>query len=138
MTKRKTVLVIGMADSIHVARWLKQFVNENIDFFLVPSRKFRNMNWELEALFQSKSIARYTFIAPLKVNFLQGYLDFLKHELLAKIFKRLTRSNNLIKLILFTLSIKKADIAFMNAISIFTENSCVNTLKYFISFVCVR
>jgi hypothetical protein len=99
MTKRKTVLVIGMADSIHVARWLKQFVNENIDFFLVPSRKFRNMNWELEALFQSKSIARYTFIAPLKVNFLQGYLDFLKHELLAKIFKRLTRSNNLIKLI---------------------------------------
>jgi glycosyltransferase involved in cell wall biosynthesis len=99
MTKRKTVLVIGMADSIHVARWLKQFVNENIDFFLVPSRKFRNMNWELEALFQSKSIARYTFIAPLKVNFLQGYLDFLKHELLAKVFKRLTRSNNLIKII---------------------------------------
>jgi glycosyltransferase involved in cell wall biosynthesis len=99
MTKRKTVLVIGMADSIHVARWLKQFVNENIDFFLVPSKKFRNMNWELEALFQSKSIARYTFIAPLKVNFLQGYLDFLKHELLAKVFKRLTRSNNLIKII---------------------------------------
>lgn len=99
MTKRKTVLVIGMADSIHIARWLKQFVNENIDFFLVPSRKFRNMNWELDALFQSKSIARYTFIAPLKVNFLMGYLDFLKYELLAKIFKRLTRSNNLIKLI---------------------------------------
>ena len=99
MTKRKTVLVIGMADSIHIARWLKQFVNEDIDFFLVPSRKFRNMNWELDALFQSKSIARYTFIAPLKVNFLQGYLDFLKYELLAKIFKRLARSNNLIKLI---------------------------------------
>ena len=99
MTKRKTVLVIGMADSIHIARWLKQFVNEDIDFFLVPSRKFRNMNWELDALFQSKSIARYTFLAPLKVNFLQGYLDFLKYELLAKIFKRLARSNNLIKLI---------------------------------------
>jgi len=112
MTKRKTVLVIGMADSIHVARWLKQFVNENIDFFLVPSRKFRNMNWELEALFQSKSIARYTFIAPLKVNFLQGYLDFLKHELLAKIFKRLTRSNSLIKLI------RKYNFTFIHALEL--------------------
>jgi len=99
MTKRKTVLVIGMADSIHVARWLRQFVNENIDFFFVPSSKFRNMNWELDALFQSKSIATYTFIAPLKINFLQGYFDFLKYELLAKIFKHLARSNNLIKIV---------------------------------------
>ena len=99
MTKRKTVLVIGMADSIHVARWLKQFVNENIDFFLVPSRKYRNINWELDTLFKSKSIARYNVINPLKINFLQGYLDFLKYEILAKIFKRLTRSTDLIKLV---------------------------------------
>ena len=99
MTKRKTVLVIGMADSIHVARWLKQFVNENIDFFLVPSRKYRNINWELDTLFQSKSTAQYNFITPLKINFLRGYFDFLKYEILAKIFKRLTRSNNLIKLV---------------------------------------
>jgi len=99
MTKRKTVLVIGMADSIHVARWLKQFVDENIDFFLVPSRKYRNINWELDTLFQSKSIARFNVITPLKINFLQGYLDFLKYEILAKIFKRHTRSNNLIKLV---------------------------------------
>jgi len=99
MTSRKNVLVIGMADSIHVARWLKQFVDEDIDFFLVPSRKYRNMNWELNNLFQSKSIATYTFITPLKINFLRGYLDFLKYELLAKIFKRLTRSNDLIQLV---------------------------------------
>jgi len=99
MTKRKTVLVIGMADSIHVARWLKQFVNENIDFFLVPSRKYRNINWELDCLFKSKSIARYNVITPLKINFLQGYLDFLKYEILAKILKSLTRSNDLIKIV---------------------------------------
>jgi glycosyltransferase involved in cell wall biosynthesis len=99
MTQRKKVLVVGMADSIHVARWLKQFVDENIDFFLVPSRKYRNMNWELDTLFQSESIARYTFITPLKSNSLQGYLDFIKYHLLAKIFKSFTRSNDLIKLI---------------------------------------
>jgi glycosyltransferase involved in cell wall biosynthesis len=99
MTPRKNVLVIGMADSIHVARWLKQFVDEDIDFFLVPSRKYRNINWELDNLFQSKSISTYTLITPLKINFLRGYLDFFKYELLAKIFKRLTRSNDLIQLV---------------------------------------
>ena len=99
MKQRRKILVIGMADSIHVARWLKQFVNEDIEFLLFPSRKYRNVNWELDTLCKSKSIARFTLITPLKSNFLQGYLDFSKYELFGKIIKRLSRSNDLMKLV---------------------------------------
>ena len=29
---RRQILIIGMLDSVHLARWLGQFVNEEIDF----------------------------------------------------------------------------------------------------------
>lgn len=40
MPKRK-VLVIGMLDSIHLARWIKQFADTDFDLILFPSTHFR-------------------------------------------------------------------------------------------------
>lgn len=98
MNQRRQVLVIGMADSIHIARWLIQFVDEEIDFYIFPSKKYRSKNGELKKLLQSPRSAKYTFITPLNIGYITGYIDFMKFELLAKIFHRLKRSNNLIKI----------------------------------------
>jgi hypothetical protein len=47
--ERRKILVIGMFDSIHLARWLFQFENETIDFVLFPSKKFKYVkNSELQ------------------------------------------------------------------------------------------
>lgn len=39
---RKTVVVLGMLDSVHVGRWLEGFGNEPIDFLKDPSNAERN------------------------------------------------------------------------------------------------
>lgn len=44
---RPRVLLIGKVDSIHVARWLRQFSAENLDFFLFPSGPNRRIHPEL-------------------------------------------------------------------------------------------
>lgn len=44
---RPRVLVIGMVDSIHLARWLTQFQGENLEFFLFPSGPNRRIHPEL-------------------------------------------------------------------------------------------
>ena len=41
---RKRVLVIGMLDSIHLARWLGQFVDDEIDFAILASKKYRKLH----------------------------------------------------------------------------------------------
>jgi Glycosyl transferase 4-like len=40
MTKKK-VLVVGMLDSIHIARWIKQFVGTELDILVFPSSHFK-------------------------------------------------------------------------------------------------
>lgn len=42
--RRKKILVIGMADSVHVARWLSQFADQAIDFTLFPSSPHRRIH----------------------------------------------------------------------------------------------
>ena len=39
--RSKKVLIIGMLDSIHLARWVKQFEDANIQVLLFPSTHFR-------------------------------------------------------------------------------------------------
>ena len=43
-TRRKNVLIIGMADSIHVARWIAQFRNLPINFTIFPSSPHRRIH----------------------------------------------------------------------------------------------
>ena len=46
----ETVLVIGMPDSIHLSRWLEQFTDTGINFYIFPSSPARRVRPELRAL----------------------------------------------------------------------------------------
>jgi len=74
--ERKNILIIGMFDSIHLARWLKQFENECVDFTLLPSKKYKKINPELNKLVKSNKLANYFLAWPYSINFLSGYMDF--------------------------------------------------------------
>lgn len=41
---RRKILVIGMADSVHLGRWISQFVDQPIDFTLFPSSPHRHVH----------------------------------------------------------------------------------------------
>jgi hypothetical protein len=48
------VLVVGMADSIHLARWLELFEGSNTDFILVPSGPNVLVHPRIEALIRGE------------------------------------------------------------------------------------
>jgi hypothetical protein len=60
----KKVLAIGMYDSVHFARWLAQFQDQNIDFLLFPSSPHRRLHAKLQELLSGKGQATYS-LAPL-------------------------------------------------------------------------
>jgi hypothetical protein len=74
--ERKKVLIIGMFDSIHLARWLTQFKDQPIDFILFPSKKFKYMNKDLYQLIFSEGLAKYRISKPYFNFKLLGYFDF--------------------------------------------------------------
>lgn len=94
MTRRK-VLVVCMFDSIHAGRWLSQFLDQDIDFTLYPSKKFKKIHPKLAVLLQSDIGATYSLARPIKITRLLGYLDFLFFVQLAKFLKINLRANYL-------------------------------------------
>ena len=66
------VLVIGMVDSIHLARWLSQFSEVPLTFVVFPSNKFRKIHSRLNMLTKSSSMASYELVKFSKLNFLTG------------------------------------------------------------------
>jgi len=58
----KKVLVVCMFDSIHSARWLRQFENQDIEFLLFPSSPHRRIHPELERLLSSSGAASFRLI----------------------------------------------------------------------------
>lgn len=56
------VLVVCMFDSIHSARWLSQFQDEDIEFLLFPSSPHRRINPNFLALLNSNSPASYRVV----------------------------------------------------------------------------
>jgi len=56
------VAVICMLDSIHSARWLEQFSDEQIDFLLFPSSPNRRIHPQLKALLESNTAANYKIV----------------------------------------------------------------------------
>jgi len=58
----KLALVICMLDSIHSARWLKQFNDQKIDFLLFPSSPNRRIHPQLKALLERNTIANYKIV----------------------------------------------------------------------------
>ena len=92
---RRKVLVVCMFDSVHAGRWLSQFVDEDIDFLLLPSKKFKNIHPKLIALLTSNVGATYSIVHPLKFNKILGYLDFFFFVILPKIFRKYLRAHYL-------------------------------------------
>jgi len=79
---RTQVLLIGMLDSIHVARWLSQFKDSSIDFLIFPSKKFRKIHPELVVLSNYNNCRIFGLSRTERIS---GYLDFLKYVLPAKV-----------------------------------------------------
>jgi len=95
MTAQKKILVIAMVDSIHFARWLGQFKDQELTFYIFPSRKFRKLHSELIDLLECKSIATFKIITLLKIKMFVGYLDYMCFETVSKFISKLSRANKL-------------------------------------------
>ena len=94
---RTQVLLIGMLDSIHVARWLAQFKDSSIDFFVFPSKKFRKIHPELVTLSKCNN---YKIFGLPYAQGIAGYLDFLRYVLPAKMGFLNLRQTSLSKILL--------------------------------------
>jgi glycosyltransferase involved in cell wall biosynthesis len=58
----KTAVVVCMLDSIHSARWLEQFSDQEIDFVLFPSSPSRRIHPQLNTLLERNTIANYKIV----------------------------------------------------------------------------
>ena len=94
MTRRK-VLVVCMFDSIHAGRWLSQFTDQDIDFTLFPSKKFKKIHPRLAALLGSNKGATFSIAHPIKIPKILGYLDFLFFVQFPKVFRKNLRAQYL-------------------------------------------
>jgi hypothetical protein len=74
--KRKVILVVAMLDSIHTARWLSQFQNQEIDFVIVGSKKHKRLHPNLMQLLKSRGEAQYELAHFRNSLGFAGYLDF--------------------------------------------------------------
>jgi len=70
MSDRQQILIIGMADSIHVARWLSQFADQPIDFALFPSSPHRRIHPIIKKLTASTSNNMSVTIRPPSMKWL--------------------------------------------------------------------
>ncbi len=86
INSRKKILVIGMADSVHVARWLSQFVDQPIDFTLFPSSPHRRIHPGVKQLLHSETEKMTVVIKPASMRWLAFPLSVLD-LLLANIFR---------------------------------------------------
>lgn len=107
----KKVLVIGMVDSIHLARWLSQFVDYKIDFVILPSKKFKNVHPQIQKMIKNKNVANYCFVEPYFPTQFLGYIDYGITNL-AKLFKINWRSYLLNK------ALNKKSFTYIHAIEI--------------------
>jgi glycosyltransferase involved in cell wall biosynthesis len=69
-SQRKQILVIGMADSVHLARWLSQFIDQPIDFTLFPSSPHRHIHPKLKNLITSASQQMTVTLKPPSMRWL--------------------------------------------------------------------
>lgn len=89
---RKRILIVAMLDSIHTARWLKQFSDQEVDFLILSSKKFKHVHPGLVHLIEGSSIATYKLAANTSLTKIAGYLDFLFYVLPIKFLNLNTRS----------------------------------------------
>jgi glycosyltransferase involved in cell wall biosynthesis len=78
MTERKSILIIGMVDSVHLANWLLRFQDENIDFQILPSHNFRRVHPSIAKLTKKQNRANYSIIGNSRPFFGTGYWDYIR------------------------------------------------------------
>lgn len=76
MMETKKVLIVGMIDSIHLARWLHQFINYEIKFVILPSKKFKKVHPDITKLLYSNDRAKYTLAKPYYPSWFLGFIDY--------------------------------------------------------------
>jgi glycosyltransferase involved in cell wall biosynthesis len=89
---RKKILVVCMMNSVHSARWLSQFIDTEIDFYIFPSTFFRRVHPLLKELVSSKSTATYTVQLTPDIS---GYWDYLQERIFRLIFPQSSRKQRL-------------------------------------------
>ena len=67
---RRRILIVGMADSVHLARWLSQFSDQNIDFVVFPSSPHRRIHTILKNLILDTNSAMTVRILPTSMRWL--------------------------------------------------------------------
>lgn len=70
LSQRKRILIVGMADSVHLARWLSQFVDQHIDFTLFPSSPHRHIHPKIKEIIASPSNQMTVTIQPSSMRWL--------------------------------------------------------------------
>lgn len=58
--KRRRILVVAMLDSIHTARWLSQFKEEEVDFHIFPSKPYRKLHVQIDELLPKGKLTTYS------------------------------------------------------------------------------
>ena len=62
--KPRRILVVGMADSIHLARWFKQYSDENLEFVLVSSSPHRRVHSMIDKFIRGSEVFTPTIKMP--------------------------------------------------------------------------
>jgi glycosyltransferase involved in cell wall biosynthesis len=73
-----------MMDSVHVSRWLSQFVDQEIDFYIYPSKKHKNIHADLLYLVNNNGLARFKIADFRYFSRLHGYIDFFLYTIVSK------------------------------------------------------
>ena len=97
--RRRRILIVCMFDSIHAGRWLSQFTDQEIDFVLFPSKKFKKIHPKLLNLINDKSQATFSVSHPLRIISILGYLDFAVFIQIPKLIKINLRAKYLRKVL---------------------------------------
>ena len=97
--RRRRILIVCMFDSIHAGRWLSQLTDQEIDFVLFPSKKFKRVHPKLLKLINEKSQATFSVAHPLRILSVLGYLDFAVFVQIPKLIKLNLRARYLRKLL---------------------------------------
>ncbi len=89
--RNKRVLVVGMLDSVHMYRWLSQFIDSDVIFKLLPSKKFKKIHPGIIELIKRDSIkfqiATYGFTRTM-LGYQDYFLNFSVQRLLKFNFRK--------------------------------------------------
>jgi hypothetical protein len=94
----KQVLIVGMLDSVHLARWTSQFLDTDTAITLFPSRRFRKVHPMLRQQIENGLVSIANELPKKSLVFL-GYIDFLLYELKFSSLFGFSRGNKLISVL---------------------------------------